>query len=65
MIAMREFRPDDWGAVWQMLEPVFRAGETYVYSPDITEEEARRVWIDAPAATFVDALVMYRKLVSD
>ncbi|MEW4530969.1 GNAT family N-acetyltransferase [Maioricimonas sp. JC845] len=50
---MREFRPDDWGAVWQMLEPVFRAGETYVYSPDITEDEARRVWIDAPAATFV------------
>lgn len=36
-----------------MIEPVFRAGETYAYAPDITEEEAKEVWIGKPAATFV------------
>ena len=43
----------DWPRVWQIIEPVFRAGETYAYSPDITESEARRIWIDVPAAAYV------------
>jgi len=53
MVTVREFRDADWPAVWSMLEPVFRAGETYVFSPDISEQDARRIWIDAPAVTFV------------
>lgn len=43
----------DWLNVWRMIEPVFRAGETYTYSPDITEDEARNAWIRVPSATFV------------
>ncbi len=39
--------------VWEIMEPVFRAGVTYAYSPDITAAETRKVWIDAPKATFV------------
>ncbi|MDV6030703.1 MAG: GNAT family N-acetyltransferase [Phycisphaera sp. RhM] len=53
MITLRLFQPDDWPSVWQILEPVFRAGETYPYSTNITEAEARAAWIDVPAATFV------------
>jgi ribosomal protein S18 acetylase RimI-like enzyme len=50
---IRQFQSTDWPAVWAIIEPVFRAGETYAYSPDITEEDAHHAWIDKPAATFV------------
>lgn len=43
----------DWPAIWTMLEPVFRAGETYAVDPDISETAARALWLDAPAATFI------------
>jgi len=43
----------DWIATWRIIEPVFRAGETYPYSPDITENEAHGVWVEIPSATFV------------
>ncbi len=56
MIEIREFHPDDWTAVWKVLEPVFRAGDTYVFSPDISESEAHRVWIEIPSATYVATL---------
>ncbi|MFT4176791.1 MAG: GNAT family N-acetyltransferase [Luteolibacter sp.] len=36
-----------------MIEPVFRGGTTYAYAPDITEEEAHKVWVELPLATFV------------
>jgi ribosomal protein S18 acetylase RimI-like enzyme len=50
---IRQFEPRDWPAVWRIIEPVFRAGETYAYPPDTSEAEAGRAWIEAPAATFV------------
>lgn len=53
MAHIRPFRERDWPPVWGVLEPTFRAGETYAYSPEISEADARAVWIDAPAATFV------------
>ena len=53
MIEIRPFEESDWPAVWALLEPVFRAGETYVFSPDISREEAHHVWIEMPAAVFV------------
>lgn len=52
-VRIREVRDADWLAVWGLLEPVFRAGETYAVSPDICADEARRVWVDVPTATFV------------
>lgn len=53
MINIRPFEADDWDAVWEILRPVFQSGETYAFSPDITEQEACRIWIDIPSATFV------------
>jgi len=53
MLKIRPFAETDWDATWQIIKPVFRAGETYVFSPDITEEEAYRAWIETPSATFV------------
>lgn len=53
MITIREFQDQDWAKTWKIIEPVFRAGETYAFSPDISEEEAYNVWIATPAATFI------------
>lgn len=43
----------DWPAIWSLLEPVFRAGETYAIDRDISDAAARRLWLDAAAATYV------------
>ena len=53
MIKIRLFEEKDWASVWGIIEPVFRAGETYAFSPDITEKEAYRVWIEMPSTTYV------------
>ncbi len=53
MVAIRIFQEQDWAETWKIIEPVFRAGETYAFSPDITVEEAHKVWIENTAATFV------------
>jgi len=53
LITIRRFQEQDWAETWEIIEPVFHAGETYAFSPDITAEEAHKVWIATPAATFV------------
>ena len=50
---IRPFKEDDWGATWRIIEPVFRSGETYAFSPEITVEEAHKVWVEIPSATYV------------
>jgi len=50
---IRQATPADWPAIWALLEPVFRAGDTYAVDQDISEDAARAVWMDMPAATFV------------
>ena len=53
MITIRPYQPSDWPAVWAIVEPVFRAGETYAFSPDISEDDSRRVWVETPQKTYV------------
>ncbi len=53
MIIIRAFQNSDWPDVWGILEPVFRAGDTYSFAADISESEARHAWVEVPAATFV------------
>lgn len=50
---IRRATPQDWPAIWAILEPVFRAGETYAVATDICEEAGRAKWLDSPAACFV------------
>jgi ribosomal protein S18 acetylase RimI-like enzyme len=52
-VRIRRYRSDDWAAVWTVLEPVFRAGDTYAYPRDITEEDARLTWTSSPKEVFV------------
>jgi ribosomal protein S18 acetylase RimI-like enzyme len=53
MITIRQFEERDWPAVWGIIEPVFQAGETYAYSPSITEEEAYHAWVELPGWAYV------------
>lgn len=50
---IRAATPADWPAIWAILEPVFRAGETYAVDRDISEDAAKAMWLTAPAATYV------------
>lgn len=50
---IRPFKDSDWPQVWQILKPVFRAGDTYAFDPGITESKAREIWVKSPAATWV------------
>ena len=53
MTTIRRFDDDDWASLWITLVPVFRAGRTYSYAPDISEGQAYAEWIEKPLATFV------------
>ena len=50
---IRPLSEADWPAVWELMEPVIRAGDTYPYAIDMTVDDARRMWIEYPAATYV------------
>jgi RimJ/RimL family protein N-acetyltransferase len=53
MTIIRVYKEKDWPQVWKIIEPVFRAGATYAFSPEITDQEAKKVWIENPKATYV------------
>lgn len=55
MATIRPIAKSDWPATWSILEPVFRAGDTYSFAAEITEAEAFNAWVEMPAATFVAA----------
>lgn len=51
---IREFGDSDWPQVWSIVREVVRAGDTFTYDPEMTEEQARATWIEAaPGATVV------------
>ena len=41
----RRATQDDWSQIWPIFEAVVRAGDTYPYLPDTTEEDARGLWL--------------------
>jgi RimJ/RimL family protein N-acetyltransferase len=53
MITIYQLEQTEWPKVWQLIEPVFRAGETYAFAPDISDSEARKVWLEVPTATYI------------
>lgn len=53
MNKIRPFTESDWPAVWPILQTTFAAGDTYTFSPQSTEAEIHKAWVELPAATFV------------
>lgn len=73
---IRAASPDDDDAIWTVLEPILRAGETYALPRDWSRDAMLAFWRSAdhdvfvvedagaiiahPALGYVDAFVMYR-----
>ena len=53
MSFIRLYQDNDWSAVWSLLQATFEAGDTYAYSPQSTEAEIHKAWVELPAATYV------------
>jgi L-amino acid N-acyltransferase YncA len=51
---IREATTDDWPDIWPIIREIVVAGDTFAYSPEITDEEARELWmVAAPGRTTV------------
>jgi GNAT superfamily N-acetyltransferase len=53
---IRRFEDGDWAQVWPIIREVVRAGDTYTYDPNLTEGEARALWVQAPPGLTVVAV---------
>jgi L-amino acid N-acyltransferase YncA len=52
-VLIRPVQPEDHEAIWRILEPVIRAGETYPLPRDMSQVEALAYWIGPDRETFV------------
>lgn len=51
---IREATDSDWPAIWPFFRQIVRAAETYAYDPEMTEGDAREMWmVGPPGVTFV------------
>ena len=50
---IRPARDEDRPAIWSILEPVIRAGETYTLDRDMSEADALAYWLGPDKETFV------------
>jgi RimJ/RimL family protein N-acetyltransferase len=53
LFEIREYRESDWPEIWPILRETIRAGDTYTFSPQSSEEDIRHAWVEVPARTFV------------
>lgn len=53
MTFIRFYQDSDWPAVWPLLQATFAAGDTYAYSPQSTEADIHKAWVELPMATYV------------
>lgn len=53
MIHIRRIEDPDWDTTWSIVQTVVARGDTYPYSPDLGKDEAYRLWVEAPMATYV------------
>jgi L-amino acid N-acyltransferase YncA len=54
-VLIREYKETDWPAVWAIFREVVAARDTYVYDPEWSSDEARKVWVEAPPGLTVVA----------
>jgi len=52
-LTIRPARQDDEPAIWAIIGPTIRAGETYTLPPEMTERDALAYWMGADRETFV------------
>ena len=52
-MTLRPASSRDADALWEMLRPVFRAGDTYTIEPEISREDALAYWTGADHGTWI------------
>ena len=52
-LLIRPARAEDWPAIWNIVEPTIRAGETYALDTEMSEEAGRAYWLGSDKETFV------------
>ena len=50
---IREATEQDFAGIWPIFQEIVRAGETYAYPRDTSQDEARQLWLHVPRQTFV------------
>ena len=53
---IRDATPEDWPAIWPFLHGIVAAGDTYTWEPDVTETQARDMWMVRPPGRTVVAV---------
>jgi len=53
MITIRTARGPDFDSIWRIFREVVERGDTYVYDPSTTKEEARSIWMADGNSTYV------------
>ena len=52
-IQIRPALSSDHDAVWEIIEPVIQAGDTYMYAPDSSRDKMLALWFDADKYTYI------------
>jgi L-amino acid N-acyltransferase YncA len=53
-LIVRDATEEDWPAIWSFMSRIVRAADTFPYDPDMTEAEARAIWMVDRTAVAVD-----------
>ncbi|MBJ9973975.1 GNAT family N-acetyltransferase [Pseudomonas sp. S75] len=53
MIDIRPMTDEDFERFWPTFQAVVQARETYAYDPDLTQQQARHLWLELPLHTCV------------
>ena len=53
MLVLRRAAENDWDAIWDILQPVIRAGDSYALPRQMTKEQALAYWLSSHHDVFV------------
>jgi ribosomal protein S18 acetylase RimI-like enzyme len=53
MITIREYNEADKEQIWEIIKPIIRKGDTYIFAPDSSREKMLDYWCGADKKTYV------------
>ncbi len=56
MLNIRHAEPSDHNEIWEIFHEIVSHGETYPFAPETERDEALKIWIEIPTATYVAEL---------
>lgn len=52
-VLIRRISPEDADALWEIIEPIIRTGDTWVYAPDSSREKMLDIWYASDKFSYV------------